>query len=150
MKDNQLMMRQIMEEAGAQLGHKLIGFGLPSFRIGEALELAESTLLNSFKRKIKNGRPTELLNIINGKQCVGAIAFIQNFIHDRSKSSLQKELYHTYYLELTHALQINSTTASKISSSVMPYVLDKIIETFTKNNVSQDQLLRILNDKSID
>ena len=142
------MIKQILEESGVQLSPKLISLGLPPFRVTEVLHLAESLIFKTFQKKVVEGHAADLLGVLNSKRSNGAVAFIQNFIHDRSVASFEKRLQHEYTLELINMLVMNSTFAGQVANITIPYLLDKIIVQFSKTGIDSEQLSSMISPKS--
>jgi hypothetical protein len=125
---------------------KLISYGLQKVHLKDAETLAETALLVVFRDEIKKGKTQELLNLLNGHQAQGKIAFILNFLAGLFQKSMEEKLMLAYKLELTDKLQLNSTSAEIIAQTVMPAMLKLCVEVFSKTNTNAVSLAKMVND----
>jgi hypothetical protein len=142
------MIKQILEESGVHLSPKLIRLGLPAFKVTDALHVAELLIFRTFQKKVAEGNADNLLGILNSKRNKGAMAFIQNFVHDRSLASFEKELQREYSIDLINLLQMNSSFANQLSQAIIPYLLDKIVTKFSQTDIDSEALSSLVSAKS--
>jgi hypothetical protein len=140
------MIKTIVEDTMDAMEEKLISYGLLKTHLKDTEALAETTLLLFFRDKIINGETQELLNILNGSQALGGMAFVHNFLLDRSKKSMEKKLKNNYKEELSEKLQMNSTSAALVSHAVMPEIVKACIQVFSTANINARRLAKMVDD----
>jgi hypothetical protein len=140
------MIKEIIDETLVQMNEKLYGWGLSRYQLNDASLLAETIVLLAFRDKLINRKEEELLSILNGIGTSGKAAFIHNFVQNLSKNIIEKRLIANYKIALTERLQMNSLSATTIAQATMPEILKSLIRKFSRGNINEENLSRVINN----
>jgi hypothetical protein len=140
------VIKKIIEETMKGMSGKLFPLGLPAFRLSDAALLAEAAILFAFREKLANGKTPELVNLLNGNRSSGNIAFVQNFIQDLAKKSLERSLVSNYRMLLIDKLKMNYTLASQVSQTAMTEITKSMFELFSNIHIDEEDLVKIVDE----